>query len=171
MFKDIRLDMSAVGDNNKFKVFLTNRGFHALLFYRISNKLWKMKIPLLPLILTRIIQIIYAIDIDYRADIKGGCVIFHGVGLVIGQGSKIGKNVRLYHGVTLGISHSISKPDGFPSLGDNVIVGAGAKLLGKIKIGANVKIGANSVVTSNIPDNSTALGIPAIYECNIKKAQ
>lgn len=161
MLNEIKRDLSAVADSNNIKVFFTNRGFHALLFYRISNKLWKLKVPLIPLIFTRIIQILYGIDIDYRASIKGGCVIVHGVGLVIGQGVRIGENVRLYHGVTLGISHSERKQDGFPLLGDNVIVGSGAKLLGKITVGNNVKIGANSVVVSDVPDNSTVVGIPA----------
>jgi len=163
MFNDIKMDILSVG-GNRIKVFLTNRGFHALLFYRIANKLSRIKVPLLPLILTRIIQIIYSIDIDYRATIKGGCTIVHGVGLVIGKGAIIGKNAKLYHGVTLGISHSQSKSDGFPLIGDNVIIGSGAKLLGKIKIGDNVKIGANSVVTHDVPSNSTAFGIPAVIK-------
>ena len=125
------------------------------------------KIPIIPLIITRIIQIIYSIDIDYRARIKGGCCIVHGVGLVIGQGVTIGENAKLYHGVTLGISHSNSKEDGFPKVGDSVLIGAGAKVLGKLQIGSNVKIGANSVVTCDIPNNSIAVGIPA--KCTMKK--
>lgn len=164
MFKKLSMDILAVTGGNKLKIFLTNRGFHALLFYRISNKLWKLKIPLLPLILTRVVQIVYGIDIDYRAKIKGGCVIVHGVGLVIGQGAEIGEHCKLYHGVTLGISHSHSKQDGFPSIGNNVLIGAGAKLLGEISIGDNVKVGANSVVTINVPENKTVFGIPATYK-------
>src|SRR6202051_2470125 len=87
---------------NKIIIFFFNRGFHALLFYRISNILYKYKIPLLPLILTRIIQILYSIDIDYRACLNGGIVIVHGVGLVIGSGVQINSNVIIFHGVTLG---------------------------------------------------------------------
>src|SRR3954470_10127129 len=91
-----------------------NRGFHAILFYRISNKFYKWKIPVLPLILTRIIQILYAIDIDYKANLNGGIVIVHGVGLVIGGGVQIDSNVVLFHGVTLGrrgIGPKISNTD------------------------------------------------------------
>src|SRR5207248_8589700 len=83
---------------NKVVIFFFNRCFHALLFYRIANVLYKYKIPLLPLILTRIIQILYSIDIDYKADLDGGIVIVHGVGLVIGFGARISSNVIIFHG-------------------------------------------------------------------------
>ncbi|WP_202622665.1 serine O-acetyltransferase EpsC [Priestia megaterium] len=161
MIREIMEDLSKVESSNKILVFLTNRGFHALLNYRISNFLWKKKVPLIPLILTRLIQIVYSIDIDYKAKIGGGCCIVHGVGIVIGKNAVIGSNCKIYHGVTLGISHSSNKRDGFPTVGNNVLIGAGAKLMGKIIVGNNVKIGANSVVIKDVPADHTAFGIPA----------
>ena len=138
-----------------FAIFF-NRGFHALLFYRIANKLYKWKIPGLPLIFARIIQILYAIDIDYKASISGGIVIVHGVGLVIGSGAKVASNVVFFHGVTLGrrgIGPVISATDGFPQVKEDCIICAGAVLLGNITIEKNTTIGANAVVTQNIgPD-------------------
>jgi serine O-acetyltransferase len=143
------------------KALFSNRGFHALLVYRISNKLWKLKIPLLPLIMTRLIQILYGIDIDWRCTIKGGCLIVHGMGLVIGKGVIIGEHAKIYHGVTLGIKDNGKKTDGYPTIGNNVLVGCGAKILGDITIGNHVQIGANSVVIENVPNHSLAVGVPS----------
>ncbi|RXZ83383.1 serine acetyltransferase [Paenibacillaceae bacterium] len=158
MLTELRQDLRAA-KGSALSTILANRGFHALLFYRISRMLWKRKIPLIPLVLTRFIQVLYSIDIDYRARIEGGCIIVHGCGLVIGKGAVVGRNAKLYHGVTLGASHG--SKGGFPMLGDNVMVGCGAKLLGKITVGSNVMIGANAVVVENIPNDCTAIGIPA----------
>ena len=134
-----------------------NRGFHSLLFYRISNKLYKWKIPILPLIFTRTVQILYAVDIDYKASLDGGIVIVHGVGLVIGSGAKIKSNVILFHGVTLGrrgIGPTISATDGFPAIEEDCIICTGAKLLGNIIIGKNTTIGANCVITNDVAANT-----------------
>src|ERR1700694_2975266 len=128
---------------NKIIICFFNRGFHALLFYRIANLLYKYKIPLLPLILTRIIQVLYSIDIDYRANLDGGIVIVHGVGVVIGYGVHIKSNVIIFHGVTLGrkgIGPVISDEDGFPIVEEDCIICTGAILLGKITIGKNSTI-------------------------------
>jgi Serine acetyltransferase len=160
MFQNIKDDIRRV-PGHWLRVLLTNRGVHALICYRISHFLWKHKIPLIPLILTRIIQILYGIDIDWRSKISGGCLIVHGVGLVIGNGVVIGKNAKIYHGVTLGIKDNGRQDDGFPIVGQNVLIGSGAKILGNVKIGDNVKIGANSVVLHDVPDNCTVMGIPA----------
>src|ERR1700710_787520 len=100
LFKNIALDINAAKSfsrANKVVIFFFNRGFHALLNYRIANLLYQLRVPVLPMILTRIIQIFYAIDIDYKATLKGGIVIVHGVGLVIGSDAKIGGNVTLFH--------------------------------------------------------------------------
>lgn len=93
LLADIYKDICVV-DKNRFLFVISNRGFHALLIYRISNYLWRKKVPLIPLLLTRIIQILYSIDIDYRCKIEGGVTIVHGVGLVIGKGAVIKKVVN-----------------------------------------------------------------------------
>jgi len=159
-FENIKTDINAAEKLflvNKIKIFFSNRGFHALLYYRIANKFYRWRIPVLPLVLTRIIQILYAIDIDYRAKLSGGVVIVHGVGLVIGSGVQINSNVILFHGVTLGrrgIGSVISKTDGFPIIEENCIICTGSKVLGKITIGHDTIIGANCVITNNIAANS-----------------
>lgn len=132
---------------------LSNRGFHALLFYRISNILNKYKIPIVPLVLTRIIQIIYSIDIDYRAKIEGGVIMIHGVGTVIGSGAVIKSGTIIYHQVTIGIKGS-GKNDGFATIENDCVLGAGAKILGKLTVGENSTIGANVVIIKDIPSNS-----------------
>ena len=155
IIRDILTDLEALKSRYNLsiiKAIISNRGFHALLFYRIANYLHKRRIPLIPLILTRIIQIVYGIDIDYRAHIESGVIIIHGVGTVIGSGVKIKKGCIIYHQVTLGIKMS-GHNDGFPEIGENVILGAGCKVLGKVKVGDNSVIGANTVVTFNVPEN------------------
>jgi serine O-acetyltransferase len=165
-FKNVNEDLNAAKKFSlvsKAKIFFSNRGFHALLYYRIANILYKCKIPFLPSILTRIIQIFYAIDIDYRADLKGGIVIVHGVGLVIGSDVKINPNVIIFHAVTLGrrgIGPIIAENDGFPIIEEDCIICTGAILIGNITIGRNSVIGANCVVTEDIPAN-TVCKIPS----------
>lgn len=132
---------------------LANRGFHSLLIYRVSNLLHRYKVPLLPLIFTRIIHIMYGIDIDYKAKIKGGVIIIHGVGTVIGAGAVIEEGCIIYHQVTLGIKGN-GKFDGFPKVEANCILAAGSKLLGAISIGQNSVIGVNAVVTRDVPKES-----------------
>ena len=153
---------------NLIQAILSNRGFHALLFYRIANFLWKNKIPLVPLILTRIMQILYSIDIDYRANIEGGVIIIHGIGTVIGMKVKIGKGTIIYHQVTLGIKMS-GKNDGFPRIGKNCVLGAGAKILGNVEIGNNTIIGANTVITFNVSENSIVKFSKKALEIKIKR--
>jgi len=159
LIDDIKTDLIAnkkFSNANKVLIFISNRGFHAVLFYRLSNLFFKCNIPLIPMVLTRIIQVFYSIDIDYKASIMGGLVIVHGVGLVIGYDTTIKENVILFHGVTLGrrgIGAVISETDGFPVLHENCIICAGAKIIGKINIGANSIIGANCVITKSVSEN------------------
>lgn len=160
MIEQIMHDLRSV-QCGRARAFFFNRGFHALFIYRISNLLYRHRIPIVPLILTRLVQILYGIDVDYRATIAGGVCIVHGLGVVIGQGATIGKGVKIYHGVTLGIKDNDKPDDGYPTIGDHVMIGAGAKLLGRISIGTHSKIGANAVVLHDVPANSTAVGIPA----------
>lgn len=168
MFRELAKDIEKV-EFHPAKAVLINKGVQALISYRLANRLWRLKIPLIPLILTRISQILYGIDISYKAQIDAGCHIIHGYGLVIGDGVKVGENATFFHGVTLGIKCTGFKEDGFPELGDNVFVGCGAKILGPISIGDNVKIGANAVVLNDVPSNSTAVGIPARVKKKARK--
>jgi serine O-acetyltransferase len=158
LLKNINKDINVAKKFYKVNIIavLFNRGFHALLFYRVAHKFYRWKIPILPLILTRLIQILYAIDIDYKSILDGGIIIVHGVGLVIGSGVKVFSNVVLFHGVTLGrrgIGPTISDTDGFPTIKEGCIICTGAALLGNITIGENTTIGANCVVTNNIGPN------------------
>lgn len=174
LYKQIIEDIKAANRfslANKLVIFFFNRGFHALLMYRLSNLLYRWKIPLFPMIFTRLIQIIYAIDIDYKASLSGGIVIVHGVGLVIGSDVYIDTNVILFHGVTLGrrgIGPVISQTDGFPKIEKNCIICAGATVIGKVTIGENTVIGANCVVDRNIPSNSVCK-LPADHFVIINK--
>jgi serine O-acetyltransferase len=127
--------------------------------YKISNSLHKKRIPILPKLLTKINRIMYGCHVPYSSEIGEGTVIgYDGIGTVIHHRAKIGKNCIVMSGVTIGgTSH---KPD-VPIVGNNVLIGTGAKLVGPVKIGDNVVIGANAVVVDDIPDNSLAIGIPA----------
>lgn len=152
-------DLDAVG-SNRVLALLSNRGFHALAFYRVAHELHRRKIPLVPLVLSRIIQILYSIDIDYRATLGPGIVIVHGVGIVIGQGAVLEGRTKIYHGVTLGIAERKSR-DGFPHVRGDVVLGAGAKILGPVTIGTGARVGANAVVLTDVPDYHNAVGVPA----------
>ena len=141
-----------------------NRGFQALLLYRISRALWRRGVPLLPLVLTRLVQHLYAIDISPAAELGPGMVIVHGFGLVIGNQTKIAGQCILFHGVTLGDRGSewvgASIPDGHPVVGWGCMFGAGAKVLGPISIGDNCVAGANSVILKSVPAHSIVVGVP-----------
>ncbi|MFI5305520.1 MAG: serine O-acetyltransferase, partial [Nitrospiria bacterium] len=144
---------------NKLEVLLTYSGFHAILFYRFAHLLWKINFPILPRILSQLARFLTGIEIHPGATIGGGFFIDHGMGVVIGETSEIGENVTIFQGVTLG---GTGKERGkrHPSLGDNVMVGVGAKILGGISVGEGVKIGANSVVLKSVPPHSTVVGVP-----------
>jgi serine O-acetyltransferase len=143
---------------------LTNRGLQSIVLYRLSHLLWKRRVPLLPLILTRLAQHLFAVDISYRADLGPGIVIVHGFGLVVGGETIIEGDCCLFHGVTLGDRGSewvsSNRTDGHPTIEPNVMVGAGAKILGPIRIGRNSVIGANAVVLQDVPPNSIVAGVP-----------
>lgn len=165
MFKAIKQDLQAVFDRDpaatgKLEVLLTYAGFHALLVYRVSHRLWKMGVPVLPRLLSYVARWLTGIEIHPAARIGTGFFIDHGMGVVIGETTEIGDYVTLFQGVTLG---GTGKEHGkrHPTLGNHVVVGAGAKILGGIRIGDNVKIGANSVVLKSVPPNSTVIGVPA----------
>lgn len=160
LLKDIAADIKAV-PGNPFLVAFSNRGFHSLLVYRLSNLLFRLRLSFLSLILTRLVQIVYGIDISYKATIAGGVCIVHGVGLVVGNGVKIGAGVKIYHGVTLGILDACGVGDGFPDIRTGVMLGAGSCVLGPVVVGANSIVGANSVVLKDVPAEMVAVGVPA----------
>jgi serine O-acetyltransferase len=134
-------------------------GFHAILLHRLSHKLYRWDLPLLPRFLSQVSRFFTGIEIHPGARIGRRFFIDHGMGVVIGETAEIGDDVLLYQGVTLGGTGN-EKGKRHPTLGDHVVIGAGAKVLGSIKVGNNVKIGAGSVVVHPVPDNSTVVGIP-----------
>lgn len=142
-----------------FEVLLTYSGLHALIFYRISHALRLSRLPFLPRIISQFAKFLTGIEIHPGATIGRGLFIDHGMGVVIGETAIIGDNVILYQGVTLG---GTGKERGkrHPTVGNNVVVGAGAKVLGNITIGDNSYIGANAVVIKDVPPDSTVVGVP-----------
>lgn len=141
-------------------------GFHAILFHRISHFLYNKKLFFLARLLSQISRHITGIEIHPGAKIGKRFFIDHGMGVVIGETTTIGDDCIIYHNSTLGGTGK-DKNKRHPDLGNNVMVGAGAKVLGPIKIGDNVKIGANSVIIKNVPDNSTIVGIPRKNKVNL----
>jgi len=135
-------------------------GIHAIFFYKISNLLWKINLKLIARMISHISRFLTGIEIHPGVKIGKNLFIDHGMGVVIGETSVIGDNVSIYQGVTLGGTQTTKKKR-HPTIKDNVVIGAGAKVLGPILINKNSKIGANSVVTKNVPSNTTVIGIPA----------
>lgn len=135
-------------------------GLHSIFFYKISNLFWKINLKLIARMISNFSRFLTGIEIHPAAIIGKNFFIDHGMGIVIGETTDIGNNVSIYQGVTLGGTKSTKKKR-HPTISDNVVIGAGAKVLGPIKVGKNSKIGANSVVTKNVPPNTTVIGIPA----------
>ena len=152
-------DPAARGIAGIFNVILTYPGFHAICLHRFAHLLHRMRIPVIPHIIMWIGRFLTGIEIHPAAKIGGGFFIDHGFGVVIGETAEIGENVTLFQGVTLG---GTGKESGkrHPTVGDNVVIGAGAKVLGGITIGNNVYIGANAVVLKPVPDDCTVVGVP-----------
>jgi serine O-acetyltransferase len=134
-------------------------GFHAILLHRLAHKLYGWRVPLAPRVISQMGRFLTGIEIHPGATIGRRFFIDHGMGVVIGETTEIGDDVLLYQGVTLGGTGN-EKGKRHPTLGNRVVVGTGAKVLGNIRIGDNVKIGAGSVVVHPVPDNSTVVGIP-----------
>ena len=141
------------------EVLLTYSGYHAILAYRVIHLLQVIHIPLIPRILAQIVRFFTGVEIHPAAKIGPGFFIDHGMGVVIGETTEIGENVTIYQDVTLG-GTGIERGKRHPTLGNDVVVGAGAKVLGSIQIGNNVRIGAGSVVVHSVPDNCTVVGVP-----------
>jgi serine O-acetyltransferase len=141
------------------EIFLCYPGFHAILLHRLAHKLYRWGVPLAPRVISQTGRFLTGIEIHPGANIGRRFFIDHGMGVVIGETTEIGDDVLLYQGVTLGGTGN-EKGKRHPTLGNRVVVGSGAKVLGNIKIGDNVKIGAGSVVVHPVPNNSTVVGIP-----------
>ncbi|MCM8812503.1 MAG: serine O-acetyltransferase [Candidatus Omnitrophica bacterium] len=141
------------------EVLLTYSGLHALFFYRLAHRLWRWKIPFFPRWISQLGRACTGIEIHPGAAIGRGLFIDHGMGVVIGETAVVGENVTLYQGVTLGGTGK-EKGKRHPNIGDNVVVGAGAKILGNITVGENSYVGANAVVIKDVPPNSTVVGVP-----------
>lgn len=134
-------------------------GIHALAFHRLSHRLWNWRLKWLARMLSHLSRFLTGIEIHPAARIGRGLFIDHGMGVVIGETAEIGDQCTLYHGVTLG-GTTWRKEKRHPTLGNNVVVGAGAKIIGPVVIGDNARIGSNSVVTKDVPADATVVGIP-----------
>jgi serine O-acetyltransferase len=141
------------------EILLCYPGFHAILLHRVAHRLYLARVPLLPRVISQIGRFFTGIEIHPGARIGHRFFIDHGMGVVIGETAEIGDDVLVYQGVTLGGTGN-EKGKRHPTLGNRVVVGAGAKVLGGIRIGDDVKIGAGTVVVRPVPDNSTVVGIP-----------
>jgi len=141
------------------EIIFTYAGLHAMLFYKVARTFLRMRVPVLPRVLSQFGRWLTGIEIHPGARIGKGFFIDHGMGVVIGETTVIGDNVTLFQGVTLGGTGK-EKGKRHPTLGNNVVVGAGAKVLGNITIGNNVLVGANAVVLRDIPEDSTVVGVP-----------
>ncbi len=164
LLRELRRDVEVIFERdpaatNVVEVLLTYPGLHAREIHRLSHALWRLHVPVVPRLISHLGRLITDIEIHPGARIGSGFFIDHGSGVVIGETSEIGDNVHLYQGVTLG-GTSTQKTKRHPTLGANVVVGAGAKLIGAIEIGSNVKIGAGSVVVTSVPSNATVVGVP-----------
>ncbi len=164
MFRAIREQLDTIFQEDPaaksvLEIVLCYPGFHAILLHRLAHRLYRAGVPLLPRFLSQLSRFLTGIEIHPGARIGRNFFIDHGTGVVIGETTEIGDNCLLYQGVTLGGTGK-EKGKRHPTLGDRVVVGAGAKVLGNIRIGNDVRIGAGSVVIHPVPDHSTVVGIP-----------
>jgi serine O-acetyltransferase len=174
MLNTIRAELATIRERDpaarsSLEILLCYPGLHALALHRLSNRLWRLEVPLLPRLISQFGRWITGIEIHPGASIGKGVFIDHGMGVVIGETAAVGDNCLLYQGVTLG---GTGKMHGkrHPTLEDNVVVGAGAKVLGAITVGANTRIGAGSVLLRNVAADSTVVGIPGrvIHQSGVK---
>lgn len=165
MFRHLREDIAVVFERDPaartfFEVLTTYPGVHAVLWHRLSHRLWNWNLKWLARFSSALARWFTGVEIHPGAKIGRRVFIDHGMGVVIGETAELGDDCTLYHGVTLG-GTSWQKGKRHPTLGPGVIIGAGAKVLGPITIGAGAKIGSNAVVVKDVPPGATAVGIPA----------
>lgn len=164
MFYKIKKDIEYIMENDpaartKLEVFLLYPSIHARLAHMISHFLYKKNLLFLARLISQIARVLTGIEIHPGATLGAGILIDHGMGVVIGETAELGDRITIYHGTTLGGTGK-EKGKRHPTVGDNVVIGAGSKVLGNIKIGSNYKIGANSVVLDDVPEGATVVGIP-----------
>jgi serine O-acetyltransferase len=164
MFERIKEDIQCVFERDPaartaFEVLTTYPGLHAVLLHRLSHRLWRMKLKWLARVLSNIARLLTGIEIHPGATIGRRFFIDHGMGVVIGETTEIGDDCTLYHGVTLG-GTTWDKGKRHPTLGRDVVIGAGAKVLGPIMINDGVRIGSNAVVLKDVSAGSTVVGVP-----------
>lgn len=164
MFRTIRSDIQAVLENdpaarNRFEVIFTYSGLHAIWAHRVAHGFFERKWFTVARVISQTSRFFTGIEIHPGARLGKGLFIDHGMGIVIGETCEIGDNVVIYQGVTLGGTGK-EKGKRHPTIGNNVVIASGAKVLGSFKVGDNVNIGANSVVLREVPENSTVVGIP-----------
>ena len=164
IFKAMAADLAMIRERDPaarstLEILLCYPGFHALVMHRFSHRLWRLRVPLVPRLMSQLARLLTGVEIHPGAVIGHGVFIDHGMGVVIGETSVVGDNCLLYQGVTLG---GTGKQEGkrHPTLRDNVVVGAGAKVLGAITVGSNTRIGAGSVVLRDVDADSTVVGVP-----------
>lgn len=152
--------------HSRFEAAVFSTGFHAIIMYRLNHWLWNKGWRLSARFLSQVTRFLTGIEIHPAAQIGSGFFIDHGMGVVIGETAEVGDNVTLYHGVTLGGTTVFGKngkvmDKRHPTLGNNVIVGSGAQILGPIKVGNDVKVGSNAVVVKDVENGLTVVGVPA----------
>jgi serine O-acetyltransferase len=164
--RELRDDLTAAQDRDpaarsvgRLEILLTWGGVQALLAHRMAHAMHENGVPLAPRLLANATRVLTGVEIHPAARVGNSLFIDHGAGVVIGETAEIGSNVTLYQGVTLG-GTGFARGKRHPTVGDDVVVGSGAKLLGPIEVGARAKIGANSVVIHDVPENSTVVGNP-----------
>ena len=165
MFTRLKQDIAVVFDRdpaarNWFEVLTTYPGVHAVVLHRLNHYLWNLGLKWLARLLSNVVRLITGIEIHPSAKIGKRFFIDHGMGIVIGATAEIGDDCTLYQGVTLG-GTSWNKGKRHPTLGNNVVVGAGAKVLGPFTVHDGARIGSNSVVVKEVPEGATVVGIPA----------
>lgn len=163
-FRMIRRDIGSVSERDPaarstLEILLSYSGLHAIWLHRINHWLWRHNFKLIARWLAQMARWFTGIEIHPGATIGEGFFIDHGMGVVIGETAEVGRDVTIYHGVTLG-GTSLNKGKRHPTLGDRVVVGAGAKVLGAITIGEDSRVGANAVVVKSVPANSVVVGVP-----------
>ena len=164
MFHKLRRDIQAVRERDPaarstLEVLLCYPGVHALVFHRLAHAMWRRGWTIPARFLSQVSRFFTGIEIHPAAKLGSGLFIDHGMGVVIGETAEVGENVTLLQGVTLG-GTSLKREKRHPTLGDNVVVGAGAKIIGGFKIGDGSRIGAGSVVVRVVPTNSVVVGVP-----------